>query len=59
MNSYKTHQQSYEKPKEAILTAEENSKPFQTSHRKPQNNLFILEDIIPFPQKKKKTNNPH
>lgn len=34
MNSYKKHQEPYDKPKEAIVTAEENSKAFQTSHRR-------------------------
>lgn len=53
MNSYKKHRAPSDKPKEAIVTVEENSKAFQTSHRNPQNNLFILEDIIPFPWKKK------
>lgn len=34
MNSYKKHGELYDKPKEAIVTAEENSKAFQTSHKR-------------------------
>lgn len=34
MNSDKKHREPYDKPKEAIVTAEENSKAFQTSHRR-------------------------